>query len=337
MDALIHLSRDGVRPSLHDVAGRPLIARQLQWLRACRCRRIAVEIDASPEAVELAEWLEGDELGVGVELVLTRAPLGPEAVAERLGWSGPFLALDARVFCSFDPSILVGAPSTVVSLPGGATVRWIVGDGEPGRLELDGVGRLVRSQEEALAVGIAAMTGELYGAAVPWRVPMHGAERAPGVWIARGAHVDEGAELVAPVFVGAGAYVEAGTRLGPGVVVAPQVVVARGTVAARRWLASSPRPSSAGALGRLLALLLLVLSWPWRGGRQALTSVARGERPWVGLREEGALLPVDTRLVAADAGSLERARAAHWYRANRSVGVDLGLLLARPPMLQESV
>ena len=340
-DALVFLPQQSHRPSLFDVAGRPLIARQIQWLRASGCRRIAVEIDGSPEALTLADWLERDELGVGVELALTSSPEGPKAAAFRLGWTSPFLALSADVLCSFDASQLIGRPSTEGILPGNVHVAYV----DPTRREdsrqamiLRGLGRRLRTEDEAFAVGLEAMTGALYASCrVAWRVPMHAAERSPGVWVARGAHVDAGAVLTAPVYVGPRAFVEAHAEVGPGAVVGADVVVPRGSRVRHRLLTgaptATPRAPRASLLGRALAWLLMAIVWPIASVRSPLQALIRGDRPWLGLAADRAILPIDRGLVGGDPSPRERARAGSWYRANATPALALHALarsLVRP-------
>jgi mannose-1-phosphate guanylyltransferase len=58
----------------------------------------------------------------------------------------------------------------------------------------------------------------------------------PGVWVARGAHVDPGAALEAPVWVGEGARIEAGAEVGPEAVIGAACRVAAGARVARAVL-----------------------------------------------------------------------------------------------------
>ncbi len=364
MRALIHQPRHGRRVSLLDVAGRPLIARQLQWLRAMGAR-IAVEIDPHPASQAVAEWLEENALGQDVELVLTPTAAGPRTAAARLGWGGRFLAVPADVLCSFDPCDLfrAGRGDQIGHLPRAiadadrARVELVDLDAEgcPGHCMLPGAGVAITDEKVAFAATEMVLEGSFRG---PWSVPVHADERSPGVFVARGAVVAPEAELIAPVYVGAGAFVGEGARLGPAVVVGDRAVVApysllrHARVEAETFVTSAvvaedtivsddalrpigveapvsrPRKPRVSLAARLLALALLVVAWPYAALRRRLVSAARGRLHLVGLAAHDALpgvLSIDEALVPTDASDEERGRARAWYAASKSRRLDFYL------------
>lgn len=364
MRALIHQPRHGARTSLLDVAGRPLIARQLQWLRAMGCN-IAVEIDPHPEAQVLAEWLEQDALGQDVELALTPRAAGPRTAAHRLGWGGRFMAVPADALCNFDPFDLfrAGRGAQVGHIPRAmaeatrARIELVDLDA-PGDAEhcmLPGSGLVIAGEASAFAATKLVLEGRLRG---PWSVPVHADERRPGVFVARGAVVAEDAQLIAPVYVGAGAFVAEGARVGPAVVIGDRAVVppfsllrdtqvepdtfATAAIVAEQAVVSAsgvrnigghtePTPLPAPPISRaarILALALLVVAWPFRAWRRRLWSVTRGQLHLIGLAEHDAVpgvLTIDEALVPTDATDEERGRARAWYAASKSRRLDLYL------------
>lgn len=169
------LTRPGV--GMLSIAGRPLIERQLQWLRAVGCQRVALEIGTDPESSELACWLaEKEALGADVTLVLASHPLGAAEVAQRAGFPPgvPFLAVPADVIGDGDLTHLYRMAN--------ASGAWALSDPpegtphplEPGFVRLLGPRRehpkivegagfaaRVRNVREAMAIGSAALMGHL--------------------------------------------------------------------------------------------------------------------------------------------------------------------------------
>ncbi|HEY0093378.1 MAG TPA: hypothetical protein VGB96_03600, partial [Archangium sp.] len=47
----------------------------------------------------------------------------------------------------------------------------------------------------------------------------------PGIWVARGGRIDEGAELTPPVLIGARARVCGGARVGPGAIIGARALI----------------------------------------------------------------------------------------------------------------
>lgn len=237
MLALIY--REGASAML-DVGGRPLLGRQIQWLRAIGCSRIAVELGDDALASRIAAWLaEGEIAAPDLVPVLAACGSTPRALASRAGFSpdAPFLAVPGDVLGDGDLVSLYGradargvvahltAPEGRDAALGGATVRIVGPEQGPARTAIaPGHGVRVKDAQVALAVGMAIVQRVL-GAEV---FPIHAQERSPGVFVARGAIVDARAQLTAPVFVGAGAWIERDAVVGPFAVVGASAVVERG-------------------------------------------------------------------------------------------------------------
>jgi hypothetical protein len=247
MRAVIHQSPDFPCAGLFPVAGRPLIARQLQWLRMIGCEAIAVEIGPSAESAEIARWLtEEDAIGAGVSLVRTERCLSPREIARRAGFEGraPLLVVPADVLaggrveapCDADGArgTAIGSPPEALAgrLSGGtlhvigarsAASRWAARPGWAVR---------VRSFADAMALSAAALDGRLSSrpSDPSWGIQVHAAEISPGIWVSRGALIEPGAEIIAPALIGSGAIVCAGARVGPRVTLGERSVVEADTV-----------------------------------------------------------------------------------------------------------
>jgi carbonic anhydrase/acetyltransferase-like protein (isoleucine patch superfamily) len=240
---------DPERPdvALLPIAGRPLLARQIQWLRAIGATAIAVEVGANAAGNELSRWLaEDDALGAMVSLVLAGRKLGALGLALRAGLSAaePLLVVPGDVLGAGDPraaapeacgecALRMHAPEALEDDLRAGDVAWIVPEGEgEGEAEVsldDAWAVRVRSHSDALSVSVAAIAAKLpvHGADP---VQIHASEREPGVWIARGARVEEGAVLEAPVLIGVGAVVSAGARVGPRAFVGDRAVIPVGAL-----------------------------------------------------------------------------------------------------------
>lgn len=234
-------ARPGV--GMIDVAGRPLVERQLQWLRAAGCERVALEVGTEPECGALARFLDENEaLRADVSLVLSRRPLGPREIARRAGHSSgaPFIALPADVLGDGDLTLLFRAASSGGALaladppplPGvelEAGIVRLIGDRYEHPAVVEGAGWAARvgSPREAMAIGSAALLGRLpcEGGGHVWSIQVHASEVAPGIWLARGARVDPAAEIVAPVLIGPEAVIRAGARVGPDAFIGERAVI----------------------------------------------------------------------------------------------------------------
>jgi hypothetical protein len=229
------------------IAGQPLIARQLQWMRALGCRNVAVEIGTDEASMEMARFLKSESaLGADVVLVLAGRRLTAQEIARRAGFpeDARVAAIPATVVGGGDlwpkdatasscAALLLQPPAALAGRLEGACV-YVLGSGGETADEVDapGWGVTVRSYADAHALGVAALDGSL--SSIPGGegagIRVHGAERSPGVWAARGAIVEPGAEIVPPVLLGIRAVVCAGARVGPSVLLGNGAVVEPGTV-----------------------------------------------------------------------------------------------------------
>jgi hypothetical protein len=245
MLAVIHRSRTNLTAAMLPVAGRPLLARQLQWLRSAGCQRVIVGVGLDGEAPAIRRWLYEDPLGMNVTVVVTSAADDPRAIAHEAGLpdDAPFIALPSDVMGGGDLRALLAAAgdrSGVARPAAPAAVAEHVGEGEvqvlwPGvatvePLSANGWTVRVCSSMDAMIVGAAALAGDLPPLVEGGTgVPIHAAEHSPGIWLARGATVEPGAHLVAPVLIGPDALVRAGARVGPAVFVGERAVIEAGT------------------------------------------------------------------------------------------------------------
>ncbi len=231
MDAVIFV--DGAPESAHwDVAGTPLLIRQLEWLVSSGCEKIVVERCAADERWnEMQQTLSDHAVAATIETVLSPKPLGGLALAERAGLGErPFLAISSRVLGSLDLR-------TLAELPAGSKAMfappakhealfdadvYVLSSSQPAITNaqtVDGWGVLLASEQDAHELGAMALMGELDG------VLVHAAEVSPGVWTARGSVIEEGAVVRAPVFVGANALVCERAVIGPNAVIGARAVV----------------------------------------------------------------------------------------------------------------
>jgi NDP-sugar pyrophosphorylase family protein len=232
------------------IAGRPLIERQLQWLRAVGCQRVALEIGTDPSSSELACWLsEKEALGADVTLVLASHPLGAAEVAQRAGFPPgvSYLAVPGDVIGDGDLTLLYRSANA-----SGAWAMTNPPEGTPHPLEsgvvrllgprrehpkiVDGAGwtARIKTVRDAMTLGSAALMKHLpeEGGPHAWCIQMHASEIEPGIWIARGATVDPGAKLTAPVLIGTDAIVRAGAQVGPDAFIGDRAVIEADAVVA---------------------------------------------------------------------------------------------------------
>jgi hypothetical protein len=247
MQAVILEDPDRPGVALLPIAGRPVIARQIQWLRALGCSAIAVEIGHGEGASETARWLsENDALGAVVHLSLAARKVDPREIALRAGLAAdqPLLVVPAGVLgggeiaalltpCVGDTTIALAPPAPLVgALVGGELLLLAPPGALRVRIRVEGPswGVRVRSHDDALALSSAAIARLLPRPEGSLRDPIqiHAAEREPGVWLSRGARIEPGARLIAPVLIGAGAVVRAGAQVGPNAFVGDRAVVESG-------------------------------------------------------------------------------------------------------------
>jgi hypothetical protein len=215
---------------LHDIAGRPLLIRQLQWLRDNHIEHVVVEVCAGPHAARLAPLLLGsDPLLDGCTILPSAAPLGPQALALRAGVPAqePLLVLPSDLLVGASlPTPCPEARYRLQPLAGAAHEPLELCVAVPGHEpththELAGWAMRIASPAVAHAASCAVLMGRAPG------VLVHAAEVRHGVWLGRGAQVAPSAQLQPPVLVGAEARVLHGATLGPEVIVGPRSVVER--------------------------------------------------------------------------------------------------------------
>jgi len=243
MYAVIHDIDSISAPGLIPIAGRPLVARQIQWLRSARCRGIAVQIGSSVESVALGQWLaRGDAIGTNVRLVMSGKVLTPREIARRAGFpdDAPLLAIPADVLCGGDLDAICAHASpegTVVALPApaalaealdGSAVRMLGPVKPPEQATNDGWAVRVQSLADAFIVGVAVLDGRLQQRS-EHGIILHASERASGVWAARGAHIDPTAKVIPPILLGVDTIIRAGACVGPRVFLGDRSVVECGT------------------------------------------------------------------------------------------------------------
>lgn len=226
---------------LWSVAGRPLLARQLEWFYDLGVDEIVVELGVADADREVERWLRSSPLGIRVRALVCEAPRGDvRALAERAGVRPdiPVIQIFADTVARAD---LIG--SFAAAADGGVTITLARSDSQlpPARLAIarpgeaasltaqaPGWGTTLGSPADALRLTSALLRagGNDHGLTV------HGVEIAPQVWAGRGAWVDPRAALVGPAFIADGAWVQAGATVGPNCVVGERAVIRGGARAA---------------------------------------------------------------------------------------------------------
>jgi hypothetical protein len=219
-----------------DIAGQPLLIRQLQWLRDQGIEDVVVEVTVGHAAAERAGWLLGtDPLTLRCQVIPSRSALGALGLAEHAGLASDelFLALPAdslicgpwqapevaRVVRYPAPAFAPQAPTPLLEVRSRNQVA--PSDETPAT---EGWALAIRDLGAAHALSCAVLAGEVGD------VLVHAAELRPGIWLARGARVAEDAMLVAPVLVGPRARVLAKAQLGPNVIIGADAVIERDAV-----------------------------------------------------------------------------------------------------------
>ena len=304
MDALIFLAAGTPRAALFDIAGKPLVLRQVQWLRAIGCERIVIELPPGDLGTKVQWCLEQEPLGIGVSWVpFSGAPAREQAATQ--GLSERVVALPGDVLGDGDLTRILLAreaseihasfrpPAALGGSVEGAVIRVFgPGSSTPECVEGPGWGVHVRDEDEAFRLSLAVLDGGLpQTSKTGWTVQIHARKIQSGVWVAQGGEVHETANLVRPVFIGPNAVVGRDAVVGPAVMLgeggqvgslaklraskveARAAVPAASDIAAARIVplfSRSPRaPSSSRArvwaIGAALAVLLAVATLAARG------------------------------------------------------------------------
>ncbi len=253
MQAIIRAIPGFRSPALFDVAGRPLIVRQLQWLRDAGIDRVVI---ASPNETERqlvcgaladdaalarnVQWVEARHDDRERLRVLFRPGVPSFVLDADLIGGADLVQILARCTRSSRVSLqspgnwarelrLLPSLDVIVDDAGGDALRCDLFDWTLGATTHAGWGVRLRSEADGLLLSSAVLSRRTpaIGEANVSEVTVHAAERAPGVWVARGAHVEVGARLVGPVYVGADAYVCRGSQIGPATVLHRRAVVER--------------------------------------------------------------------------------------------------------------
>jgi len=265
--ALIYELAGGIGTGALDVAGRPLLIRQLQWLRERGIEDVVVEVASGPHASARAALLLGtDPLTLRCVVIPTRCALGPVALADRAGLADDelFVALPANMVVHAELDFF-GAPAAPVREPGAAeaststpalparasdetsaerATSYALGPPSFALQESPAIvavrSRLHEAESTtpheagwALRVGDPAAAHTLSCAILSGQASgfvVHAAEVRTGIWLARGARVAEDAVLVPPTLIGPDARVFSRARIGPNVVVGQAAVIEREAV-----------------------------------------------------------------------------------------------------------
>lgn len=225
------------------IAGRPLVARQIQWLRSVRCQGIAVQIGSSAESVALGQWLaRGDAIGTNVRLVASGKPLTPREIARRAGFpdGALLIAIPADVLVGGDigaicahahptGAVIALAPHCAIAdICDGTAVRVFGDEPTPTPTTREAWAIRIRSLADAFTIGLATIEGRV-GRQSENGILLHAYEHERGVWLSRGAQIDPSAKLIPPVLVGMNTVIRADATIGPRVFLGDRTVVERGT------------------------------------------------------------------------------------------------------------
>jgi hypothetical protein len=237
MLAVIHRNTPPRGAGALALAGPPVVIRQLQWLHNLGIERIAIELGRDAPG-EQARRLVTDQkvLSRGVVFVSTAAPLSPRALGQEAGFpaAARWLALPESVLGNADLSRLFRRVTSPGPLVGRIDPPKMGGPFPPAEVHLTspiegpttveslpGWGTVIDSPGTALQLACEALLGRL-------PLLIHAGEISPGVWVARGGRIDEGAKLTPPVLIGAGARVCGGASVGPGALIGARALIEPG-------------------------------------------------------------------------------------------------------------
>lgn len=228
------------------IAGQPLVVRQIQYLRMLGADRIVIEHSADATFAEIESWTLDEALCANVELVATVFPIGATALALRArGTKGPIVVLDEDALCDADIRSVVadiqpasplrvdlfapvdGLQGTSVAVAARAEDLTIPRKGQ----DAAGWGVAIGDYTSAMIASGAILQKQMPAAGAPgslWPIQVHASEDSPGVWLARGAKIEPGARITAPVLLGQDALVRSGAEVGPRAMLGRAVAVERG-------------------------------------------------------------------------------------------------------------
>lgn len=234
MRALIYEAPDAPGAGALEIAGQPLLVRQLQWLRGIGIEDVFVEVAAGQRDDRAALLLGADPLVSRCVALPTPYPLGVEALADRAGLDEEelFLALPADVLVHASFTLpdsgrsypLRPPPFAPEASPITLAFRTRAGEVESESEPHPGWALRIAAESDAHALTSAVLAQQGEG------VLMHAAEVRPSIWLARGARVSEDATLVPPILLGPDARVFAKARVGPNVIVGRAAVIERDAV-----------------------------------------------------------------------------------------------------------
>ncbi|HYI01095.1 hypothetical protein [Hyalangium sp.] len=234
MLAVIHRSTPPSGAGALALAGPPVVIRQLQWLHNLGSERVAIELGQDELGAQVRRLVsEQKVLSRGVVFVPAITPLSPRALGQAAGFptEARWLALSESVVGNADLTRLFQRKSVPGALVGRLDPPKTGGPFSPAEVHLTspiegpvtveslpGWGTLVDTPGTALQLACEALLGRL-------ALLIHAAETWPGVWVARGGRIDDGAELSPPVLIGAGARVYSGARVGPGALIGARALI----------------------------------------------------------------------------------------------------------------
>lgn len=234
MCAIIHEVEGHVGVGMLDIAGRPLLVRQLQYLRDLGIEDVFIEVAEGPDALERALLLLGsDPLTARVQVIPSAGPLGVAELARRAGCAENelFLAVPASLALHAKVDLRVQTPTryrlqapadTHASGVSVSLENRLSACVEPAiAVDSEGWGFQVLNHDHAHTLACAALEGHAPG------IIIHGAEIKPGIWFARGARVSAEAQVAGPVLIGADSRVLAGAKIGPRSLLGQGVIVER--------------------------------------------------------------------------------------------------------------
>lgn len=185
--AVIHLVPGQSTPGMLPIAGRPLVGRQIEWLYAIGCAGVVVELDGDDASCAVARWI-GEAYGDDVAVVTTGG-VGAREAARRVGiGKAPLFAVPADLLGNGDLGYMasIANPFGVIAIfdrpaalgrkLGCATIRLVRAPlassaardhlpcrGQPSAVRGPGWAARVQSRDDAVALTVAAMLGELHG------------------------------------------------------------------------------------------------------------------------------------------------------------------------------